>query len=112
MADAKHSPAESSRPGPEDLGKSVYQDTEGVYAHDSLDPIYVAKAKILNDAFREIGMGRYQVCLLWTSVSMRCLRATVLQWYLFIVTGFGWLSYVSLLFTTLCIIFTSRPPGQ
>jgi len=71
MADARHSPAESSRRGPEDRGKNVYQDTEGVYAHDSLDPIYVAKAKILNDAFREIGMGRYQVCPLWTSVSVR-----------------------------------------
>jgi hypothetical protein len=33
--------------------------------HDGiLDPTYVAKANILNDAFREIGMGRYQVSLL------------------------------------------------
>ncbi|KAH9924317.1 MFS general substrate transporter [Epithele typhae] len=36
-----------------------------------LDPVYQAKARILNDAFQEIGMGRY-------------------QWFLFIVAGFGW----------------------
>ncbi|KAH9954943.1 MFS general substrate transporter [Russula dissimulans] len=42
--------------------------------HDGiLDPTYVAKANILNDAFREIGMGRY-------------------QWHLFFLAGFGWLS--------------------
>lgn len=29
---------------------------------DSLDAVYRAKAKILDDAFQEIGMGRYQVC--------------------------------------------------
>lgn len=53
---------------------AILGDTESIDAHDgSLDPTYVAKAKILNDAFREIGMGRY-------------------QWHLFIVTGFGWLS--------------------
>lgn len=27
-----------------------------------VDPVYQAKAHILNDAFQEIGMGRYQVC--------------------------------------------------
>ncbi|KAK7681656.1 MFS sugar transporter [Cerrena zonata] len=42
--------------------------------HDSgVDPVYHAKAKILNEALQEIGMGKY-------------------QWYLFIVTGFGWFS--------------------
>jgi hypothetical protein len=29
--------------------------------HDSLDPLYAAKAKILNDSLQEIGMGKYQV---------------------------------------------------
>ncbi|KAH8107746.1 MFS general substrate transporter [Cristinia sonorae] len=38
-----------------------------------VDPVYQAKARILNDAFQEIGMGRY-------------------QWWLFVVTGFGWFS--------------------
>ena len=35
--------------------------TEDVYAGDGLDPVYQAKARILNDALQEIGMGRYQV---------------------------------------------------
>ncbi|KAH7887129.1 MFS general substrate transporter [Phlebopus sp. FC_14] len=39
----------------------------------SLDPVYQAKARILNDALQEIGMGKY-------------------QWFLFVVAGFGWLS--------------------
>ncbi|PSR94564.1 hypothetical protein PHLCEN_2v4432 [Hermanssonia centrifuga] len=49
--------------------------TQDVYGEEDsgVDPIYQAKAKILNDAFQEMGMGRY-------------------QWYLFLVTGFGWFS--------------------
>ncbi|KAG9090947.1 hypothetical protein FRC07_011974, partial [Ceratobasidium sp. 392] len=39
----------------------------------SVNPIYQAKAELLNDAIQEIGMGKY-------------------QWHLFIVTGFGWLA--------------------
>ncbi|KAI0770092.1 MFS general substrate transporter [Fomes fomentarius] len=38
---------------------------------DVVDPVYQAKARILNAAFQEIGMGRY-------------------QWFLFFVGGFGW----------------------
>ncbi|KAF2280072.1 MFS general substrate transporter [Westerdykella ornata] len=37
------------------------------------DPVYAAKARVLNKAIQEIGMGRY-------------------QWQLFIVIGFGWAS--------------------
>lgn len=44
--------------------KSVLED-------GSLDPVYAAKARVLNKAIQEIGMGRY-------------------QWQLFIVIGFGW----------------------
>ncbi|KIM55132.1 hypothetical protein SCLCIDRAFT_135274 [Scleroderma citrinum Foug A] len=40
---------------------------------DSLDAVYRAKAKILDDAFQEIGMGRY-------------------QWRLFVMAGLGWFS--------------------
>ncbi|TFY81329.1 hypothetical protein EWM64_g2689 [Hericium alpestre] len=47
--------------------------TQDVYEEGSIDPVYQAKARILNDALQEIGMGKY-------------------QWYLFIVAGFGWLS--------------------
>lgn len=45
--------------------------TTDVLPEGSVDPIYLAKAKVLNDAIQSIGMGKY-------------------QWHLFIVTGFGW----------------------
>lgn len=37
--------------------------TETVYGDesDSMDPVYEHKARILNNAIQEIGMGRYQV---------------------------------------------------
>jgi hypothetical protein len=68
MAEIQHSPLQRSLGDRENFGKSdpdiaVHEDT-GV--QDSLDPTYVAKANILNDAIREIGMGRYQVGLLWS----------------------------------------------
>ncbi|KAG5643719.1 MFS sugar transporter [Asterophora parasitica] len=47
--------------------------TEDLFTDDAVDPVYQAKARILNDAIQEIGMGRY-------------------QWGLFVVTGFGWLA--------------------
>jgi hypothetical protein len=34
--------------------------TENVFTDDAVDPIYQAKAHILNDALQEIGMGKYQ----------------------------------------------------
>ena len=38
-------------------------ETQDVYdeGESGVDPVYQAKARILNDAFQEIGMGRYQV---------------------------------------------------
>lgn len=45
----------------------------GVLEEGTLDPIYAAKARVLNKAIQDIGMGRY-------------------QWQLFIVIGFGWAS--------------------
>lgn len=79
-----------------DAPGTVLADTEDIYENDALDPVYQAKAKILNDAFQEIGMGKYQVRISPTSI-VDVLRR-VLQWYLFIVAGFGWLSYVLHLF--------------
>jgi hypothetical protein len=77
MTDDKLTPPGNS---PKNLGQSdletvVRGDTESFHAYDdSLDPTYVAKAKILNDALREIGMGRYQVwSAFWTSVAARYL---------------------------------------
>ncbi|PTD09466.1 hypothetical protein HYE67_006410 [Fusarium culmorum] len=46
---------------------------EAIIPKGALDPVYEAKARILNRAVSEIGMGRY-------------------QWELFIVIGFGWAS--------------------
>ena len=58
-----------------------------LYEDASIDPVYQAKARVLNQAIHEIGMGRYQVC----AVSSDCLvYAYPNQWYLFVVAGFGW----------------------
>lgn len=56
----------------------------------SIDPIYEAKACILNHAIQEIGMGRYQVHFESPYYSHFVQYAFAYQWYLFIVTGFGW----------------------
>ncbi|KZO98889.1 MFS general substrate transporter [Calocera viscosa TUFC12733] len=47
-------------------------DTTNILPEGATDPIYLAKAKIINDALQEIGMGKY-------------------QWHLFGVAGFGWM---------------------
>jgi MFS family permease len=64
----------------------------------TLDPVYTAKAHLLNDAIQSIGMGRY-------------------QWQLFVVVGFGWASdnlwpvVTSLIFTPVANEFSpARPP--
>ncbi|RPD62612.1 MFS general substrate transporter [Lentinus tigrinus ALCF2SS1-7] len=51
----------------------VYVKTHDIFdgEEDAVDPVYQAKARILNAAFQEIGMGKY-------------------QWWLFFVGGFGW----------------------
>lgn len=38
-------------------------DTTNVLPEGSVDPVYQAKAKVLNDAIQAIGMGKYQVLL-------------------------------------------------
>lgn len=81
MSDTKHSPSETGQGNlaKPDLEIAILGDTESVDARDgSLDPTYVAKAKILNDAFSEIGMGRYQVGLLSALVSVRYIWVTPL----------------------------------
>lgn len=64
----------------------------------AIDPVYAAKARVLNQAVQAIGMGRY-------------------QWQLFAVVGFGWASdnlwpiVTSLIFTPITNEFQpSRPP--
>lgn len=67
-----------------------------LFEKGTVDPVYLAKSHILNDAIQEIGMGRYQVgstvhifMLLYSLSSNFCD-----QWTLFVVAGFGWFSYV------------------
>lgn len=44
--------------------KHVFQaETQDVFDEPSLDPVYHAKARILNDALQDIGMGKYQASL-------------------------------------------------
>lgn len=45
-------------------GASAFVETQDMFGEEGsgVDPVYQAKARILNDAFQQIGMGRYQVC--------------------------------------------------
>ena len=52
---------------------SVHAARSDILPKGSVDPVYQAKAELLNGVIQEIGMGKY-------------------QWHLFIVTGFGWLA--------------------
>ncbi|GKT95763.1 major facilitator superfamily transporter [Colletotrichum tofieldiae] len=73
-------------------------DDAAIIPKGALDPVYEAKARVLNRAIQDIGMGWY-------------------QWQLFIVVGFGWASdnlwpiVTSLIFTPITNEFgPSRPP--
>ncbi|KAL6308820.1 MFS general substrate transporter [Sparassis latifolia] len=57
----------------EDLAASVdvHDATDDLFESGAIDPVYQAKARVLNRAIQEIGMGKY-------------------QWCLFAVAGFGW----------------------
>jgi len=39
-------------------------ETNDLFTTDAVDPVYLAKSRVLNNAIQEIGMGRYQVCVL------------------------------------------------
>ncbi|CAM1503545.1 Fc.00g011360.m01.CDS01 [Cosmosporella sp. VM-42] len=78
------------------LGSSI--DDVAIIPKGVLDPVYEAKARVLNRAIQDIGMGRY-------------------QWELFGVVGFGWASdnlwpiVTSLIFTPITNEFAPhRPP--
>ncbi|KAG8736829.1 hypothetical protein FRC10_008820, partial [Ceratobasidium sp. 414] len=51
--------------------QSISAARNDILPEGSVDPVYQARAELLNAAIQEIGMGKY-------------------QWHLFIVTGFGW----------------------
>ena len=44
--------------------------TEDVLPDGSVDPVYQAKAELLNDAIQQIGMGKYQVGLYFAPFSL------------------------------------------
>lgn len=70
----------------------VQKSNDDIFEDGTVNPVYQAKARLLNAAIQEIGMGRYQACgyLLET----KPILIFLLQWYLFIVAGFGWFAYV------------------
>jgi len=66
--------------------------TQDLHDEGFVDPVYQAKARVLNRALQEIGMGKYQVHILCLP-SISDIGVTVsLQWRLFVVAGFGWFS--------------------
>ncbi|THH06850.1 hypothetical protein EW145_g3805 [Phellinidium pouzarii] len=54
-----------------DASTESYGDNGDLYGYSETDPVYHAKAHLLNKTFAEIGMGKY-------------------QWWLFVAAGFGW----------------------
>ncbi|WWC66074.1 uncharacterized protein I303_108696 [Kwoniella dejecticola CBS 10117] len=73
MAEEQQSPKSEStvptnRPSEKIVPAAVTEDETVI---DGVDPVYAAKARVLNRAIQDIGMGRY-------------------QWQLFFVIGFGW----------------------
>lgn len=96
-SDAAKAPAET-RNEENTSPPALTQHVEGTLPEGSVDPVYEAKARLLNQAILDIGMGRY-------------------QWQLFIVIGFGWACdnlwpiVTSLIFTPVANEFLpSRPP--
>ena len=65
---------EKADSNPFEFWKSVDKDRTLDIYDGSLDPVYQAKARILNAAFQEIGMGRYQVCHRFITSSFRLLK--------------------------------------
>ncbi|KAJ6492679.1 MFS general substrate transporter [Mycena vulgaris] len=86
MSDTKSAEKESPS---SDFGNHGLQ---SIYPDDVVDPIYQAKARVLNNALQDIGMGRYQGCISCSHFTWRLFRSCLVQWGLFVVTGFGWLA--------------------
>lgn len=61
MTDSPDSP----KIDPEKAGYAFEVELQDVYeeGESGIDPVYHAKARVLNSAFQEIGMGKYQVSL-------------------------------------------------
>ncbi|KAL1745864.1 major facilitator superfamily domain-containing protein [Schizophyllum fasciatum] len=70
---SKESALPPAAPGDAKAQAATVASAEDVFGGDAVDPVYLAKAHVLNRALQEIGMGRY-------------------NWMIFVVTGFGWLA--------------------
>lgn len=55
------SPKHTERARSLDADDASVRDQNDIFAEGGIDPVYLAKAHILNDALQEIGMGKYQV---------------------------------------------------
>lgn len=53
--------------------EEVEVETTDLITDISADPVYYGKAHVLNNAFQRIGMGKYQVGLLFQECTMRVL---------------------------------------
>ena len=83
--------------------RKVVADTSPTYGEDiaigidsaatipkgTLDPVYKAKARVLNKAIQDIGMGWVR-CLSQEDMISLSSNVQQYQWQLFIVVGFGW----------------------
>jgi hypothetical protein len=59
MSDTKIAEEEQAKYGAHEV-PSIHEAPVGVLEEGSLDPVYEAKARVLNKAIQDIGMGRYQ----------------------------------------------------
>ena len=71
MADIENKASVAESGSPERAVEPAGVNDEGAIPKGTIDPVYEAKARVLNRAIQDIGMGKY-------------------QWQLFIVVGFGW----------------------
>ena len=94
-----------------ELDKAIDAKTEDVYTEGSLDPVYQAKATILNDALQEIGMGKYQVRReiafskfeAKTDARSECIVVLVCRCWI-------WMAFVSLYATLISFCFVLTTP--
>jgi hypothetical protein len=59
MADMKNADQEGTEYVSQEI-PAIHEAPAGVIEEGSLDPVYEAKARLLNKAIQDIGMGRYQ----------------------------------------------------
>jgi hypothetical protein len=89
MADTKNANQEETKYVSHDLA-AIHEAPAGVIEEGSLDPVYEAKARLLNKAIQDIGMGRYQWQVSALLKFICSVRIADHCHQLFIVIGFGW----------------------